>query len=130
MHSLARMNSLYARSVFFVKDAERALHFYKEELGFGQDWSYPEGSPAWVCQVSLFGFELILNQTDEKTRDRAGRGRLFIGLDDDQGEPLFQHLKAKGVHAERRDWGRPTMVITDPDGNELFFWVPKDTWTI
>ncbi len=84
------MSNLYARSVFFVENAERALHFYKEELGFAQDWSYPEDGPAWVCQVSLFGFELILNQTDEETSDRAGRGRLFIGLDDDQAEPLIK----------------------------------------
>lgn len=122
------MNHLYARTVFFVKDAERALRFYKEELGFGQDWSYPEGKPAWVCQVSLFGFELILNQTDDGTSARTGRGRLFIGLDDDQGAPLLSHLAARGVHPERRDWGRPTLVITDPDGNELFFWVPNDEW--
>jgi len=122
------VSNLYARSVFFVENAERALHFYKEELGFAQDWSYPEGGPAWVCQVSLLGFELILNQTDEETSDRAGRGRLFIGLDDDQGEPLIKHLASMGVHPERREWGRPTMVIKDPDGNELFFWMPKDEW--
>ncbi|HYK10695.1 MAG TPA: VOC family protein [Gemmatimonadales bacterium] len=112
-----------------MRDAERALRFYKEELGCKQDWSYPEGGPAWVCQVSLFGFELILNQTDERTSNRAGRGRLFIGLDDDQGAPLIQHLKSKGVRPERRDWGRPTMVIADPDGNELFFWMPMDDWS-
>lgn len=122
------MNNLYARSVFFVENAERALHFYTEELGFTQDWSYPEGGPAWVCQVRLFGFELILNQTDDDTSDRAGRGRLFIGLDDDQGEPLLTHLASRGVRPERREWGRPTMVIKDPDGNELFFWMPKDEW--
>ena len=120
------MNNLYARSVFFVKDAERARRFYKEELGFGQDWSFPEGGPAWVCQVSLFGFELILNQTDEGTSARAGRGRLFIGLEDEQGEPLLKHLRAFAVHPERRDWGRQTMVITDPDGNELFYWMQND----
>jgi hypothetical protein len=45
-----------------------------------------------VCQVSLFGFELILNQIGERTRTRAGHGRVFIGLEDDQGEPLRKHI--------------------------------------
>lgn len=122
------MSNLYARTVFFVSDAERSLRFYKEALGFGQDWSYPEGGPAYVCQVSLFGFELILNQTDADNGSRAGQGRLFIGLEDEQGEPLLKHLQALAVHPERQKWGRPTMVIKDPDGNELFFWMPKDNW--
>ena len=123
------MSSLYARTVFFVSDAERALRFYKEELGFAQDWSYPEGGRAYVCQVSLLGFEPILNQTDADNASKAGQGRLFIGLEDEQGEPLLKHLQALAVHPERLEWGRPTMVIKDPDGNEMFFWVPKNDWS-
>jgi catechol 2,3-dioxygenase-like lactoylglutathione lyase family enzyme len=116
------MNNLYARSVFFVRDAERSLRFYTEQLGFGVDWkSPPEGRP-FVFQVSLFGFELILNQTDEQTHDRAGHGRLFIGLEDDQIEPFHKHVAAKGIQTERRDWGQPTLVVRDLDANELFFW--------
>src|ERR1700757_3906336 len=80
------MNNFYARSVFFVKDAERSLKFYTETLGFSLDWNYQEQGRAYVFQVSLLGFELILNQTEPETEDRAGHGRLFIGLDDDQVE--------------------------------------------
>lgn len=123
------MNNLHARTVFFVSDAGRSLQFYKEALGFAQDWSYPESGPAHVCQVSLFGFELILNQVDADDGSRAGAGRLFIGLEDEQSEPFLKHLKALAVHPERREWGRPTMVIKDPDGNELFFWIPKNDWS-
>jgi catechol 2,3-dioxygenase-like lactoylglutathione lyase family enzyme len=50
------VSSLYARSVFFVADAERALGFYTERLGF-------------------------------------------------------------------------SIVLTDLDANELFFWPPSDDWT-
>jgi hypothetical protein len=56
------MNNLYARSVFFVKNAERAWRFYTESLGFAEDWNYREEGGTYVCQVSLFGFELILNE--------------------------------------------------------------------
>lgn len=122
------MNNLYARTVFFTGDADRSLEFFTEQLGFSVDWTYQEEGRTIVFQVSLFGFELILNQTEDATRARAGHGRVFIGLDDDQGEPLRQHLREKGIRAERIEWGRPTLLVRDLDGNELFFWLPNDTW--
>ena len=119
------MNNLYARSVFFVNDAERSLRFYTEQLGFSLDWDSKDG----VFQVSLFGFELILNQIGDRTRTRVGHGRVFIGLDDNQGEPLRRHIAANGIQTLRVDWGRPTLVIRDVDANELFFWLFQDDFT-
>lgn len=123
------MSNLYARSVFFTRDAERALQFYTEQLGFSVDWEFKEEGRTYVFQVSLFGFELILNHTEERTDVRAGHARLFIGLDDDQREPLRKHFADNRIRAERVDWGRPTLVVKDLDGNELFFWVPNDDLT-
>lgn len=119
------MTTLYARSVFFVADAERSLRFYTDELGFALDWDSHDG----VFQVSLLGFELILNQVGARTRSRAGHGRLFIGLEDDQGEPLRRHIADKGIQTLRVEWGRPTLVIRDLDANELFFWLPQDDFS-
>lgn len=116
------MQNLYARSVFFVHDAERAARFYTAELGFTLDWTYDEDGQPFVFQVSLFGFELIVNQTREATRGREGRGRVFIGLEPAQIEPLHAHVAANGIRTERVDWGRSTLVIRDIDGNELYFW--------
>ena len=123
------MNNLYARSVFFVKYAERSSRFYMEQLGFSEDWNYQEEGRTVVCQVSLFGFELILNEINDRTKTRAGQGRVFIGLDDDQGEPLREHIAAKGIQPVRVDWGRPTLVIRDLDDNEIFFWLSDDDFT-
>ena len=116
------MNNLYARAVFFVENAERSLRFYVERLGFSEDWAYREDGRAYVCQVGLLGFELILNEVDDQTRARAGHGRVFIGLEDDQIRPVLEHIAAKGVRTERREWGKPTLVIKDLDANELFLW--------
>jgi catechol 2,3-dioxygenase-like lactoylglutathione lyase family enzyme len=116
------MENLYARTVFFVKDAEKSLRFYTEQLGMSVDWKAPPEGRVWVFQVSVFGFELILNQVDESTQSRAGHGRLFIGLEDDQIEPVRKHIEASGVPTLRVDWGQPTLVVQDLDGNELFFW--------
>ena len=119
------MTNLYARSVFFVADADRSLRYYKEQIGFSLDWDSNDG----VFQVSLFGFELILNQVEDRTRTRAGHGRVFIGLEDDQREPLRKHIAGKGIQTIRVQWGRPTLVIRDVDANELFFWMPHDDFS-
>ena len=116
------MNNLYARAVFFVENAERSLRFYVDRLGFAEDWAYREEGRVYVCQVSLLGFEVILNEVEEDTRTRAGHGRVFIGLEDDQIRPVLDHIAAKGIQTERRAWGQPTLVIRDLDANELFFW--------
>jgi len=119
------MNNLFARSVFFVKDAERSLRFYTETLGFSLEWKYDEQGRAFVFEVSLLGFQLILNQTEPLTENRAGRGRVFIGLDDDQVDGFRAHFREKGIKTEVVQWGAPTLVIRDLDGNELFFWLPE-----
>jgi catechol 2,3-dioxygenase-like lactoylglutathione lyase family enzyme len=80
MDEEATMQSLSATSVFFVKDAERSLRFYTGALGFALDWNRQEDGKAFVCQVSLFGLQLLLNQTESWTADRAGHGRVFIGV--------------------------------------------------
>ena len=121
------MDNFYARTVFFVRDGETALAFYTQVLGFKLDWNNQYEGRASVFQVSLFGFELILNHAWDYIKERAGHGRLFIGLGDDQVAPLREHILAKGIKVSLDDWGNPTLVIGDPDGNEIFFWV-NDQW--
>lgn len=119
------VNNLYARCVFFVKDAEHSLRFYTETLGFSLEWNHQEQGRAYVFEVSLLGFQLILNQTEPSTEDRAGHGRLFIGLDDDQVNAFRKHIEEKGIKPTVVQWGAPTLVIRDLDENELFFWLPE-----
>ena len=83
-----------------MKDAERSLGFYRDTLGFSLDWNHQEQNRAHVFQVSLLGFELILNQTDPSTEDRAGHGRLFIGLDDDQVDAFRKHIEENCINSQ------------------------------
>jgi catechol 2,3-dioxygenase-like lactoylglutathione lyase family enzyme len=119
------MDNLYARTVFFVKDAQRSLDYYTNSLGFSLDWNHEEGGHPFVFQVSLFGFQLILNQAEGWTEDRPGHGRVFIGLEDDQSEGFRRHIENKGIKTSILHWGAPTLVIRDLDENELFFWLPE-----
>jgi catechol 2,3-dioxygenase-like lactoylglutathione lyase family enzyme len=119
------VENLYARSVFFVKDAELSLRYYTETLGFSLDWNHQEQGRAFVFQVSLLGFQLILNQTEPWTKDRAGHGRVFIGLEDEQAGVFRRHIRDKGIKTTVFQWGAPTLVIRDLDENELFIWLPE-----
>ncbi|MBV8925482.1 MAG: VOC family protein [Bradyrhizobium sp.] len=119
------MSNLCGRSVFFVKDAERSLQHYTETLGFSLDWNHQEADRAFVFQVSLQGFQLILNQTEPWTEQRAGHGRAFIGVDDDQVDELRQHITQYCIKTDTIHWGAPTLVIRDLDENELFIWLPE-----
>ncbi len=118
------MQNLYARSVLFVRDAAQSLAYYTQTLGFSQDWIYEEKGQPYVVQVSLQGMEIILNQTEADDRGRAGRGRVFVGLDEPQAAALMQHASSRGISAAVTHWGAPTIVLSDLDGNELFFWLP------
>jgi catechol 2,3-dioxygenase-like lactoylglutathione lyase family enzyme len=120
-----RMQNLDARTVFFVKDAERALHFYTQILGFNLDWTHKENERPFVFQVSLFGFQLILNQEEDWTVGRAGLGRVFIAIYQDQLEPFQRYLRERSIKTTVLYWGAPTLVIRDIDGNELFTWLPE-----
>ena len=119
------MENLDARSVFFVKDAERSLRFYTDTLGFALDWNHQEQGRTFVFQVSLFGFQLILNQTEAWTENRAGHGRVFIAVYDGQVEQFRQHLREKRIKTTVLHWGAPTLVIRDVDENEFFIWLPE-----
>ena len=117
------MDDWYARAVFFVKDAERSLHFYTEQLGFSVGWKFEYEGRAAVFQVQLYGFALIVNQGYAETEARIGHGRVFIGLDDgEQTESLRRQIEKKAIETTVVHWGKPTRVIRDLDGNELFFW--------
>lgn len=102
----------YVRPVLFVADVKRSLAFYIDELGFQKKWG-----DGLVCQVDHGECEIILCQ-DGKHTDKA---RLFIeltpeGLADFRGE-----LADRAVPTKQTWWGYDTLVVEDPDGNELFF---------
>lgn len=118
------MGDLHARTVFFVEDAQRSLGFYRETLGFSLDWNYEEDGRAFVFQVNMLGFQLIVNQAEDRTEGRAGHGRAFIGIENDQLEAFRRHIDDNNIVTEVVGWGEPTLAIRDLDGNEIFFWLP------
>lgn len=124
-NEVTAMENFYGRCVFFVRDAERSLEFYTKTLGFSLNWNHQEEGRTFVFEVSLFGFQLILNQAvGSNELRRAGCGRVFVGLEDDQLEPFRKHVKDNNIQTTLVRWGAATLAINDVDENELFFWLP------
>jgi catechol 2,3-dioxygenase-like lactoylglutathione lyase family enzyme len=113
------MKHWYSRCVFFVRDMTAAQSFYVA-AGFALGWSHAEDGRILVCQVNRDGLELILSEDPEK----AGRGRVFISLDDEQTRVFKGDLEKRRIAWREGHWGMPVIEILDPDGNELMFSPP------
>ncbi len=117
------MNVWYSRPVFFVESVERSIAFYTEKLGFTQGFRYEEEGKILVGQVNREDCEIILNcQQPEKT----GRSRVFISIDLEPLKTLRTEFENRGAPIRDGWWGYDTMIIEDPDGNQLFFPYRKD----
>ena len=117
------MSVWYSRPVFFVESVERSIAFYSEKLGFTVANRYEEEGEILVAQVNREDCEILLNcQQPEKT----GSGRMFISLDVEVLRTLRAEFENRGAPIVDGWWGYDTMIIEDPDGNELFFPYPKD----
>jgi catechol 2,3-dioxygenase-like lactoylglutathione lyase family enzyme len=114
----------YTRPVLFVRDADVSAEFYVKSLGFTKAWSYDEEGKAKITQVSRTGCEVILSS---QWPDKTGKGMLFISLDPEVLDALRKELEGRGVSVKDGRWGYRLMVVTDPDGNELYFPYPADT---
>ncbi|MGH9530633.1 MAG: VOC family protein [Terriglobales bacterium] len=113
----------YSRPVFFVESVERSIAFYTEKLGFTEANRYEEDREILVAQVNREDCEILLNcQQPGKT----GSGRMFISLDIEVLRTLRAEFENRGATIMDGWWGYDTMIIKDPDGNELFFPYPKD----
>jgi len=117
------MNVWYSRPVFFVESVERSIAFYTEKLGFTQGFCYEEEGKIYVAQVNREDCEVILScQQPQKT----GHSRIFISIDIGPLQALRAEFEGRGAPIRDGWWGYDTMIIEDPDGNELFFPYPKD----
>ncbi len=116
------MSAWNSRPVFFVEDVERSLAFYVNQLGFEETNRYAEDGKVLVGGVHRDGCPLLLNcQQPQKN----GRARIWVSLDLETFQALRAELQARSVSIKDGWWGFDTMIIEDPDGNELFFPVPK-----
>ena len=113
----------YARPILYVADMERALAFYTGKLGFSESWRHDEEGRTQVAQVERLGCELIFSCQEEM---KAGPGRIFISLDPEVLDAVRREYEGRRLDIRDARWGYATMIVADPDGNELFFPYPAE----
>lgn len=118
------MGKWYTRPMMHVADVEACVDFYVDRMGFREAWSFnDEDGRKFVSQVDRDEAEIILcSQWPEK----IGKGMLFIELTAEDWKALPVMLEDKGVASRWGWWGYRTLIVADPDGNELYFPDPED----
>ena len=123
----------YARAVLFVADIDHTLDFYDGRLEFTQNWRFEEAGKAFVAQADRQGCALIFSS---QWPGKVGKGLMLISLDLDTPlerlsdevtvalDGLRAEFESKGVEVQDGWWGYRVLVVTDPDGNELYFNYP------
>jgi catechol 2,3-dioxygenase-like lactoylglutathione lyase family enzyme len=116
---VALMGRWYTRPVFHSADVAKAIDFYVGKFGFTQNWRFDDD----VAQVGRGECEIILSN---HWPDKAGKGMLFIELIPEDYAALPAEFAAHGVTARQGWWGYRAWIVTDPDGNEIYFPDPDD----
>ncbi len=108
----------------FVADVETALAFYVDGMGFAEAWSFrDDGGRKFVAQVDRDDAEIILSS---QWPEKRGKAMLFIELIAEDWNGLPERLTERGVAFTWGWWGYRTLIVADPDGNELYFPDPSD----
>ncbi len=119
--------------VFYVKDLDRSLEFYRDLLGFTEIGRIFDGRAAALTSGRTH-HELLLIEVGDAPRAPSGRrlGLYHIGIKIGDG---LEELRAAKLEVERA--GVPltgmsdhtvsqSLYLTDPDGNEVELYVDAD----
>lgn len=103
-----------------VRDQDRALAFYTEQLGFRVITDQPfDGSQRWI-ELGLSGAETRLVLFTPAGQEESIGGQMNIAFWSDDVAATYEQLKARGVEfsgpVQTEDWGSAA-VFEDPDGN-------------
>ena len=100
--------------VLAVRELNRSIAFFKEVLGFEEEWN--AGS---ICSVSRDGCSVML-----QVQDQTYPGTVWVGLDGDALFSQIQNSDAKILQPPSRKPWAYEMKIADPDGNVI--WLAAD----
>ena len=109
---------LFDSTIFFTRDLDRIVAFYRDELGFEFEYLLANRFASFT-----FANDVHLGiKVPTEEREVPGHQTIFISVPDPAG--LEQAFKDKGIpisHPLRdQDWAT-NFAILDPDGNKVLF---------
>ena len=114
-----------------VADADRAVEFYVEELGFEESWSFEteDGETTNRYVAADNGVELQLSETDGETEFEQGTAWDHLAVAVESVDEAFAEIDHHGVVQEPADndpAGARTAFVEDPDGHVVELVQPLD----
>jgi uncharacterized glyoxalase superfamily protein PhnB len=109
--------------IFHVSDLPASAKFYREVLGFTDDFKHDHYLGLKIGEAPLH----LTNM--ESSRGPVGTGTVYFFCD--EVDSYYAQLKAKGAHLqsapENQFYGMRDFIVADPDGNHLAFGCPSST---
>lgn len=111
-------------TLIFVRDVDQAIGFYVDRIGFELHMRFEDEGKALVAGISRGdGCSLLLTC---QWPDKVGKAVVYTAFDAPEFERTCAELQAKGVTLGDGWWGRPLVIVEDPDGNQIWFARPDD----
>ena len=112
------MKTHCAATVFPVKDLEESLKYYKEVLGFEEDFRF--GEYAGIKKGSVL---IHLSNYSNPNMKEPGSGIIYIFCD--EVDEYYKEIKEKGAKVKDKPkdypYGMRDFITYDPDGNQVTF---------
>ena len=131
MSTVASQRAMQVRGIapqFLVDDLERAIAYYRDQLGFAVEFVYQ----SFYAAVTRDGFAIHLKCAPKSAADREHRKQnehLDAYITVSGIRQLFSELQTRGAQVlkplEERPWGCVDFYVADPDGNILCFSEPN-----
>lgn len=112
----------HAAPIFPVKDVEKSIAFYRDQLGFELSFSW-EDPPSYAVIRRGEGVSIHLVKREDNLQPSARHTSLYIFVYD--VDKVFEEFQAKEVQIthplQDQDYGMRDFDIIDPDGFRLCF---------
>jgi len=112
------MKTQCAATTFMVSDIDKSLAFYKDVLGFTEDFRF--GNYAGINHGDVL---VHLSQNGNPNSKPAGSGVMYIFCD--EVDDFYHEITAKGAKTQRPpqdyEYGMRDFIVEDPDGNLIGF---------
>lgn len=116
--------------LLFVSDIQRSIEFYTSRLGFEMvGKAEGEGGVFW-CRLERGGACFMLQQRESEDLGPAEGVSFFFVCDD--VDRIYREFLAAGLAVsppEESYYGMRQLPVPDPDGYDVIFESPTESWT-
>ncbi len=113
------MSDWTSSTLIFVRDVDASIHAYVDLLGFTLNMRFEDEGVALVAGVSRGdGCALLLTS---QWPDKVGTAVIYTALPQDELVAFRAMAERGGFDIGNGFWGKEIMILTDPDGNQLWF---------